>query len=119
VCEVAEGGDDGAHQLVATLGPLVTVHIGPHGDGRAGPLRRGQFAPQQLGRVHLDHDLAVEVVPGVEVEVRVRVAREAVVAHHSVGDEVAGAGRDVVHRQLEPEGGYRDHVEGYVGLHGG
>ena len=37
-----------------------------------------QLAAQHLGRVDLDHDLRVEVVPGVQVEVGVSVAGEAV-----------------------------------------
>ncbi len=44
------------------------------------PLRRGQLPAQQLRGVDLHHDLGVEVVPGVEVEIGVRVAGEAVTA---------------------------------------
>ncbi len=60
------------------------------------PRRPPQLGPHDLGRVDLHDDLALEVAAGVEVEVLVRRAREAVVAHHAVGDEVPGCGRDVV-----------------------
>ena len=52
-------------------------------------------ARTQLGHVDLDDDLALEVLAGVEVEVGMRGAGEAVMADHAVGDEVAGAGGDV------------------------
>ena len=98
---VAQRGDDAGHQPVAPLGPLVAVDVGAHRDVLARPARRGQLLAHQLRRVDLDHDLGVEVVPGVQVQVGVRVPGEAVVAHHAVGDEVAGAGGDVVHRQVQ------------------
>jgi hypothetical protein len=44
----------------------------------AGPPRRGELLPGQLGGVDLDDDLGVEVEPGVEVEVGVGAAGEAV-----------------------------------------
>src|SRR5439155_19181328 len=58
---------------------------------------------EPLAGVDLHHDPRVEVLPGVEVEVGVRVASEAVVAHHSVGDEVPGTGGDVEHREVHPQ----------------
>jgi hypothetical protein len=44
------------------------------------PLPRGssELSPDQLGRVYLDDDLALEVLAGVEVEVGMRRAGEAV-----------------------------------------
>ena len=53
-------------------------------------------AAQQLRHVDLDDDLALEVAAGVEVEVGVGVASEAVVAHYAISDEVSCAGGDVV-----------------------
>jgi hypothetical protein len=53
---------------------------------------------EDLGRVDLHDDLGVEVLPGVEIEVGVRVPGETVVAHHAVRDEVARAGGDVEQR---------------------
>ena len=98
-----ERADDAGHQLVAALGPLVAVHVHADRDVLARPARRGQLLADQLGRVDLDHDLRVEVGARVHVQVGVGVPGEAVVAHHPVGDEVAGAGGDVVHRQVQPQ----------------
>jgi hypothetical protein len=67
------------------------------------PRRLRQLGAQHLGHVDLDDDLALEVPPRIEVEVLVRRPREAVVAHDPVGDEIARAGGDVVHRDLHPE----------------
>src|SRR5262249_48979600 len=96
--------------------PLVAVHVGAHGDVLAAPLRRGEFLAHQVRRVDLDHDLGVEVVAGVQVKVGMRVPGEAVVAHYAVGDEVAGPGGDVEHRQMQPERVDRYHVQPCVAL---
>src|SRR5262249_52886689 len=61
-------------------------------------------------------DLGVEVVAGVQVKVGMRVPGEAVVAHYAVGDEVAGPGGDVEHRQIQPERLDRYHVQPCVAL---
>ena len=96
VRRVAQRLPDAAHELVAPLDPLVRVGVRPHRDVLALPRRPRQLDPQHLGRVDLDDDLLLEVAAGVEVEVGVGRAGEAVVADHAVGDEVAGAGGDVV-----------------------
>ena len=103
VRRVAQRLPDPAHQLVAALDPLVRVGVRPQRDVLALPRRPRELRPQHLGHVDLDDDLLLEVPPGVEVEVLVRRAREAVVADDSVGDEVAGSGRDVVERELHAE----------------
>ena len=100
---VAQRLPDPAHQLVAALDPLVRVGVRPQRDVLALPRRPRQLGAQHLGHVDLDDDLLLEVAAGVEVEVLVGGAGEAVVADDAVGDEVAGAGRDVVqaHRAAE------------------
>jgi len=100
---VAQRGQDPRHQPVPALGALVAVDVGPHRDVLARPPRPGQLHPHQLRRGHLHDHLRVEVLPGVEIEVLVGVASEAVVRHHTVRDEVAGAGRDVVHRNVDAQ----------------
>src|SRR5690606_2433038 len=75
---VAQGGQDARHQAVAALGALVAVDIGAHRYVVAVPAARGELPAQQLGRVDLHHDLAVDAVTGVEVQVAVRRAGEAV-----------------------------------------
>ena len=112
VGEVSQGADDLRHQPVTTLGALVAVHVGAHRHVRAPPARRGQLTPDQLAGVDLDDHLPVEVRAGIEIEIGVRVPGEAVVADHSVGDEVPGAGGDVPERQLQPECLDADNLEG-------
>ena len=87
------------HQPVAALGPLVAVDVGAHRDVLARHDGAASSRRSSSADVDLDDDLRVEVVARVEVEVVVRLAGEAVVAHDAVGDEVAGAGGDVVHRE--------------------
>ena len=81
------------------------------------PRRPRQLGPQHLGHVDLDDDLPLEVAPGVEVEVLVGRASEAVVAHDPVGDEVARAGRDVVELHAPCRAARSDdHAQSRVGL---
>jgi hypothetical protein len=103
VRRVAHRLPDAAHELVAPLDPLVRIGVRAQRDVLVVPRLPRQFDPQDLRDVDLDNDLALEVAPGVEVEVRVGWAGKAVVADDSVGDEVARAGRDVVdtHRHAE------------------
>ena len=70
--------DDPRHQPVAALGPLVGIGVRAERDGLAAPRRPGDLTGQHLGDVDLDHDLGVEVGPGVQVEVGVRLPGEAV-----------------------------------------
>ncbi|MGH3304651.1 MAG: hypothetical protein ACRDOK_23845 [Streptosporangiaceae bacterium] len=100
VGRVAQRGDDAGHQPVPALGPLVAIHVGAHRDVLALPARGGELAPREVRRIDLDHDLGVEVVTGIHVQVRMRIASEAVVTDDAVRDEVAGAGRHVVHGQI-------------------
>ena len=101
---LAEHLDDPAGQAVLALGPLVRVGVGAHGDVVPAPTGCGaQLGPQPLDRVDLHHDRAGRSPRRVEPQVLVRRPGEAVVADHAVGDEVAGAGRDVVHRDLDAE----------------
>ncbi len=108
---VAQRLPDPAHELVAALDPLVRVRVRPHRDVLALPRRPRQLAPQHLGRVDLDDDLLLEVAPRVQAEVDVGRAGEAVVAHDAVGDEVAGAGGDVVELALAGQRLDRDDTE--------
>ena len=78
VAGVQQGLEDPRHQLVLALGPLVDVHVGAHGDVLALPLARAELLADQGRGVDLDHDLGVEVMPGVQVQVGMRVAGEAV-----------------------------------------
>ena len=105
-----------AHQLVATLDALVAVDVGAHRHVLAAPGRPAQLPAQHLADVGLDHDLRVEVVARVEVEVLVRLAGEAVVADHAVGDEVSRSGGDVEHRDLDPQVLHLHHVQLRAGL---
>jgi hypothetical protein len=70
--------DDAGHEPVAALGALVRVGVGAHRHVLVAPLGRAQLAGEHLGRVDLDDDLAVEILPGVQVQVGVAVAGEAV-----------------------------------------
>ena len=65
---------------------------------------------EEPGRLGFHGDLAIEVGAGAEAQVLVRRPSVAVVAHDSVCDEVARAGRDVVHRQLDSERLYAHHA---------
>jgi hypothetical protein len=78
VAEVTHGLEDPSHQLVASLGALIRVHVGPHRDVLVLPALGSELLPQQLGSVDLDHDLGVEVLAVVEVEVGMGLASEAV-----------------------------------------
>ena len=100
---VAHRLPDARHQLVASLDPLVRIGVGAERDVLALPRRAHQLRPGDLRRVDLDDDLALEVPAGVEVEIGVGGASEAVVADDAVGDEVPGAGGDVVERELDSE----------------
>ena len=59
------------------------------------PGRPRQLGPQHFRHVDLDDDLPLEVLAGVEVEVGVCGAGEAIVADDPIGDEVPGTGGDV------------------------
>src|SRR5205807_10645371 len=85
----------------------------------AAPRRRPEIGPQPLDSVDLDDALPLEVVTRVQPEILMGRAGEAVVTHDAVGDEVAGAGRDVEHRHLDTEVLDRDHSSRSAGLHGG
>src|SRR5437868_4963196 len=67
------------------------------------PARLSSPTASSLARGDLDDDFALGVAARVEVEVGVCGAGEAVVADDAVGDEVAGAGGDVVELELESE----------------
>jgi hypothetical protein len=75
---IAQRRDDPGHQLVAALRALVAVDIGAHRDVCAVPAVGGEVAAQQLRCVDLDDDLGVEAEAGVEVQIAVGLAREAV-----------------------------------------
>jgi hypothetical protein len=80
---LGERGDDVAHQLVAAFDALVAVDVGAHGDVLVLPGRFGQLATEDRADVGLHHDLRVEVMPRVEVEVLVRLTGEAVDTRHA------------------------------------
>ena len=109
---VAQRLPDPRHQPVAALDPLIRIGVGPERNVLALPRRPHQLRPQHLRHVDLDDDLRLEVTAGVEVEVGVGGAGEAVVAHDAVGDEVAGARGDVVERHVAcPSGSIDDDAE--------
>ena len=106
-----ERGDDSGHQPVAALGALVGVGVGAQGDRVVGPARAVQLPAQHVGDVGLDDDLVVEVGAGVEVEIGMRVAGEAV----DTRMRAAAIGVDgPLERQLR---GRRDPVQGGLGEH--
>src|SRR5262249_2949618 len=70
---------------------------------------------EKLRRARLHDDLALEVRAGAEAQILVPGPCVAVVAHDAVGDEVAGARRDVVHEELDAERLNRGHPQ--VALH--
>ena len=80
---VAHGLPDARQQLVLLLDPLVRIGVGAERDVLVLPRRLEQLGPGPLGRVDLDDDLALEVTAGVEVEVGVGGAGEAVNARMS------------------------------------
>ncbi len=75
---VAQGAQDARHQSVAALRALVAVDVRAHRDVVAEPAPGAELAAQQVRRVHLDHDLGVEAEAGVEVQIAVGLAGEAV-----------------------------------------
>ncbi len=84
------------HQPVPALGALVGIRVRPERDGLVPPGSVTQLLLERLDHVHLDDDLRVEVPSGVEVEVGVRAPPgEAIVADHTVGDEVTGSSGDI------------------------
>ena len=85
---------DARHQPVARLDPLVGVGVGAERDVLARPSGTRKLAGEHLRRVDLDDDLALEVAPGVEVQIAVRRPREAV-------DAGVGAAAVGVHRPAE------------------
>ncbi len=107
VARVAQRLPDPAHEPIAALDPLVRVGVGPQRDMLALPRRLAQLGPQHLGHVDLDDDLPLEVPARVEIEVLVRRTGEAVVADDPVGDEITGAGRDVIEPHAVPSGSIR------------
>ena len=78
VARVAKRLPDPRHELVARLNPLIRIGVRPHRDVLALPRRPPQLGSDDLGRIDLDDDLALEVAAGVEVEVLVGRASEAV-----------------------------------------
>ena len=90
VAELRQHREAPPGQLQLPLDGLVAVGDAAHGDHLRRPARRGQLCAQQLRRVLLDHDPGLEVETRREAEVLVGGTGEAVVAHHAVGDEVAG-----------------------------
>ena len=77
---VAHRLPDARHQLVAPLDPLVRIGVGPERDVLVLPRRPHQLRACDLGDVHLDDDLLLEVPVRVEVEVGVGGAGEAIEA---------------------------------------
>jgi hypothetical protein len=78
VAEVAHRLPDPLHQAIAALDPLVGIGVRPEGDVVALPGGTAQLGPHELRHVHLDDDLALEVLACVQVEVGMRGAGEAV-----------------------------------------
>ena len=73
-----QGGDDPGHEAVASLCPLIGIGVRAQCDMLVGPFRPRQLRGEHLGDVDLDDDLAIEVGAGVEVEVAMGAAGEAV-----------------------------------------
>ena len=76
--QVGERPDDPGHQPVPSLGALVGIGVRPHRDAVALPPLGGELATQDLGCVHLDDDLGLEVAAGAHVEERVGGPGEAI-----------------------------------------
>src|SRR5215216_4611306 len=85
---------------------------------RPGPALAPQLPAQQLGRVHFHDDFALEVPPGVEVQVGVAGSGKAVVTYYAVGDEIAGSGGDVVQGKVDTDRFDRNDPEWSVPLDG-
>jgi hypothetical protein len=101
----ARGSDDSRHQAVAAFGPLIGVGVRAQGDMVTRPLRAYQFGGEDFGDIDLDDDLAIEVGPGVEIEVAVGVPCEAV--HAGVRAAAVGVDRPGKRHRTGP----RDAVE--------
>src|SRR5439155_5513189 len=106
-----------AGEPVARLERLVAVGDAGEDDQLAFPGWALERLPQQLRRLRLDRDLALEVRPGAEPEVFVSRPGIAVVTDDAVRDEVAGAGGDVVHRHLDSKRFYARDAELRSTLH--
>ena len=78
--EVAHRLPDPAHELVAALDPLVRVGVRAQRDVLALPRRPPELDAQELRHVDLDDDLPLEVLAGVEIQVGMGGASEAVCA---------------------------------------
>ena len=98
-----QGSDDPGHERVATFRPLVRIGVRAEGDRLTQPGRLRELAAQHVADVRLHDDLPIEIGPGVEVEIRVRVPGEAVVTDDPTRDEVPCAGRDVDHLDIDAE----------------
>ena len=127
---IGQRTDDAGHQPVPALRALVGVGVGAKGHVLPVPGGLGQLLAQHLGGVDLDHHLAVEVQPGVEVQVGVALAGEAVdarVAAAAVGvdgplERHPGTGGHLVEHRFggdlmkgdpgELGGGHRPHQAG-------
>src|SRR5262249_10906559 len=92
VTELREDLEAAARDAEPTLDRLVAVRVAREGDDLRLPARRGEFCPQELGRVLLHHDAPLEVEPGAEAEVLVRRAGVAIV-RRKTGREEGPAGR--------------------------
>jgi hypothetical protein len=79
-----------------------------------GPAFLPQLPPQHLWRIHLHHDLPLEVPPGIEIQVGVAGSSETVVGNHTVGYKIASSSSDVVQRQIDAKRFDRDDTKGGV-----
>jgi hypothetical protein len=110
---LGERGDHAGHEAVAAFGALVGVGVGAEchrGDDGA---LRAQLFRQHFGDVDLDDDLVVEVFAGVEFEVGVGVAGEAVdarVAAPTVRIDRPGERHGVARARNMVERGLREHL---------
>jgi hypothetical protein len=85
-CRSRQGSDDPGHERVATFRPLVRIGVRAEGDRLTQPGRLRELA-RGTSPTFTD-DLPIEIGPGVEVEIRVRVPGEAVVTDDPTRDEV-------------------------------
>jgi hypothetical protein len=69
------------------------------------------------GSIDLHHDLRIKVRSDVESEVIVRRAGKAIVADHSVSEEVAGCRREIEHRNLDIQSSDRSDLTSLVSLY--
>jgi hypothetical protein len=109
IARLSQRLDDPPREVVPTLGALVGVGVGPHGDVLAVPARRTELGPDALDGIHLDHEFAFEVLAHAEPEVFVGGTGEAVragVATPSVGvdGETEGHARRGRHLVDDPAG---------------